>query len=67
MEYQKRISCKCCNKTPDELEEYKYLAERYNSSPRDVAMAEEGTYNPRTGKFYCTECYIKVGMPTGKA
>ena len=68
MKYKNKISCKCCNKTPKELDEYNALVERYNyKTVEEAVVKEEGTYNSRIGKFYCTDCYIKVGMPVGKA
>lgn len=65
---QLEIKCIGCNKTPDELPEYKSIAkaEGYESATQAV-MREEGTYNPRNGHFYCTSCYIKEGMPSGVA
>ena len=60
--------CKGCGKTPDELMEYKMLAEECGySSATEAVIKEEGTYNPQTGAFWCTACYIKVGQPLGKA
>lgn len=62
--------CKCrgCGKTPDQIMEYKVLAEEcgYDSAEQAVKN-EEGTYNPATGLFWCTSCYIKAGQPLGKA
>ena len=60
--------CKGCGKKPSELIEYVALAEEEGySTPDEVVVNEEGTYNPKTGAFYCTSCYIKVGMPLGLA
>lgn len=64
------MACKCkiCGKKPSELVEYLILAEEEGySSAEEVVRNEEGTYNPATGFFYCTGCYIKIGMPSGKA
>ena len=64
------VRCKICGKKPNEINEYieraKYESE-YFDSPEDVVIQDEGTFNPLTGLFYCTECYIKVGMPLGQA
>lgn len=62
------VKCKCCGKKPEELQEYVTLAkeEGYESAEQAVKR-EEGTYNPSTGAFYCTSCYIKIGMPSGIA
>lgn len=59
--------CKVCGKTPDKINEYVECARHCNSTPKEFVMHEEGTYNPVTGLFYCTDCYIKVGMPYGIA
>lgn len=63
-----RIMCRGCKKTPNELMEYKMLAEENGyDSPEEAVKKEEGTYNKKTGLFWCTDCYIKAGMPIGKA
>jgi CYTH domain-containing protein len=62
------IKCKCCNKKPDEISEYTDMVKAGDYKTAEEAVkCEEGTYNPKTGAFYCTSCYIKVGMPLGKA
>ena len=62
------IRCKGCGKTPNEINEYKVMAidEGYESA-EEFMKENEGTYNEETGYFYCTDCYIKAGMPNGKA
>lgn len=60
------IKCKCCKKTPDELPYYVNQAKAEGTTPEAIAK-EDGTYNPRTGEFYCFECYIKLGCPLGTA
>lgn len=60
--------CKGCGKTPEQLIEYNMLAEEEGySSAEEAVINEEGTYNPDTKMFYCSSCYIKAGMPLGKA
>lgn len=60
--------CKICKKTPEELAEYKLLAEDEGyASAEEAVIHGEGTYNPNTKQFYCTECYIKIGCPLGTA
>ena len=69
------IKCKCCNKTPSELDYYvnqaiaenKHLKEGQRPYTADDIAKGDGTYNPSTGQFYCFSCYIKVGMPLGTA
>jgi len=36
-------------------------------SPSEIVRTEEGTFNPHTKMFYCTDCYFKAGMPLGTA
>lgn len=61
--FNKEITCIGCGKQPHEIYEYKYNDERMD--PELYVISEEGTYNRFVpGKFYCTECYIKAGMPT---
>lgn len=62
------VKCKGCGKKPEELKEYVTLAkENGYESAEQAVKREEGTYNPSTGQFYCTSCYIKAGMPLGQA
>ena len=64
------ICCAVCCKTPEEIEEYITGAEDYydgSITPEEYVIREEGTYNRESGKFYCTRCYIMIGMPNGKA
>ena len=63
MKYQ----CKICGKEPKEISEYCELAEEDCMTPDNWVAKEEGTFNFETGKFYCTECYVKIGMPLGTA
>lgn len=56
--------CIGCGKGPDELGEYVESAQEAEMTPADYLRAEEGTYNPANGHFACTECYIKMGMPS---
>jgi hypothetical protein len=63
------LECKCksCGKKPEELDEYVQPAEELGITPERYVVTEEGTYNPETGLFFCTPCYVKAGMPLGKA
>lgn len=56
------VRCKICGKKPSELTEYKH-----EKNPEKFIIENEGTFNECTGKFYCTDCYVKVGCPSGKA
>lgn len=62
--------CKICGKRPAELEEYAERARtesKYFKDADDVVRKDEGTYNRETGAFYCTDCYVDIGMPVGTA
>ena len=61
------IRCKRCDKTPDKIMEYILEAVENGCTPRQYVIKEEGTFNAMTGKFWCTDCYIKLGMPDGIA
>ena len=66
------MQCKICNKTPSEIEEYVEMANDNEGfpcshTPEEAVRDEEGTFNPATGMFYCTLCYIDIGMPEGVA
>jgi len=54
-----------CNRTPNQIPEYVEAArEDGYPSARYYVLHEEGTYNPETKHFCCTECYIKIGQPS---
>ena len=60
-----RPLCIGCNKHPDEISEYlDAFDDRGYLSADDFVICEEGTFNPATGHFLCTECYITAGMPS---
>lgn len=61
------MKCKVCGKQPHEIEEYVYYAKENEMTPEEFVWQQEGTYNPETQLFYCTECYFRVGMPLGTA
>lgn len=66
-----QIVCFRCGRRPEEITEYQILASEINQDGhRQITAAqavreEEGTFNPVTGHFACTECYIKIGQPSG--
>ena len=62
------VRCKGCGKTPSQLREYVGMAaaEGYGN-PDDFVKECEGTFNQKTGLFWCTDCYIKAGQPLGVA
>lgn len=62
------VVCAECGKHPDQISEYVDVYEIEGcQSPDEYVIRNEGTFNRATGKFYCTVCYVKAGMPLGKA
>ena len=61
------IHCRGCGLTPDELPEYVELARVDDYASAEEAVRSDGTFNWDTGRFWCTTCYIKAGMPLGTA
>lgn len=60
-------TCRGCEKPPAHIREYVDLGIRDGITPEEAVRREEGTFNPATGRFWCTQCYIQAGMPLGKA
>jgi len=63
-------SCKECGLKPDEIYEYtdsKAWKDAGVKSATEFVKKEEGTYNPISELFWCTRCYIILGMPLGTA
>ena len=65
MKYE--VKCKCCGQRPEEIIEYIVEADEEGITPEQYVVENEGTFNPKTGRFYCTSCYVKVGLPYGVA
>lgn len=59
--------CIKCKRKPSEIQEYVEAAKECKCAPERYVEIEEGTYNREQGVFYCTECYVAVGMPLGVA
>lgn len=62
------LVCRCanCGKRPEQIEEYVTTAKaepKYFKDAEDVVRKDEGTYDPSTKLFVCSDCYIKLGMP----
>jgi hypothetical protein len=49
-------TCKICRKAPDKIKEYQYEEE-------PIKFVIENERLTQDGRFYCTTCYIKAGMP----
>lgn len=67
VELEAKLHCINCGKVPDEIGEYQPESTGTTLAPRAYVIAEEGTLNRANGHFYCTSCYITVGMPLGVA
>lgn len=57
--------CVCCQRVPDEIAEYSREQTGEDTSPEDYVYSNEGTLNTESGRFFCTDCYIDNGMPSG--
>ena len=56
--------CFVCHKKPEDLEEYVEAAADAEIPVAQYVAEEEGTYNPETGNFACTPCYVRIGTPS---
>lgn len=58
---EEQTVCPYCveGKTMEDYVEY----EDSEMSNFDFMRAEEGTYDPYSGCFTCSSCYIRIGMP----
>jgi hypothetical protein len=61
------IKCAGCHHEPHQLSEFIFAAKDENMTPEEYIKTEEATFNVDNNLFYCTACYIKAGMPIGKA
>lgn len=59
-----KMRCVGCDRAPEDIPEYVAAGLAEGMTPADYVYEEEGTLNTRTGLFTCTECYVKIGMPT---
>lgn len=61
-----QITCIGCRKTPEKISEYQAEAKRAGVTPTEWVRTNEavGCWGPNSrNKFYCTDCYIRAGMP----
>ena len=61
------MKCVVCGKQPSEIDEYVVLAKQEKITPDRFVRGDEGTYNRFDDIFCCTECYCRIGMPSGVA
>ena len=59
--------CAVCKKQPHEIPIYVRFALMDGITAEDFVYMNEGTFDYRTNLFYCDKCYVKIGMPPGKA
>ena len=58
------LTCIGCGKMPSQIPEYVEAAKPCNITPEQYVIEDEGTYNNENGHFACTDCYVKMGMPS---
>ncbi len=63
----KALYCGNCKLEAKAIQEYAHAAKLEGCSPEEFVLREEGTLNRELGIFWCTECYITLGMPLGVA
>jgi nitrate reductase cytochrome c-type subunit len=59
--------CKICGCKPCQIMEYVNISDTQKISMTEWIESKENTLNKKSNEFYCTECYIKIGMPLGTA
>ena len=66
---KEKTMCKCvvCGKKVEDILIYRLMAEEEGLTPEEFVINNEGTYNREKDIFCCDGCYIKIGMPLGKA
>lgn len=62
--FSEEPTCFKCHKKASEIDEYVEAAGEEDMSPAQYVIHNEGTYNRETNSCCCTDCYIKIGMPS---
>lgn len=57
-------SCVGCGKAAEDIAECRNEAAVEGLTPAEWVQYNEGTYSSHTNRFACTECYIRMGMPS---
>lgn len=57
-------TCGACRRKPSQIAEYIDAAGQEEMSETMYVVHNEGTFNPKTNRFLCTEDYVRAGMPT---
>lgn len=57
--------CIRCKKNPEDIQEYVSYAKQDGVTPEQWVRENEaiGVWGKGPDTFYCTDCYIKAGMP----
>ncbi len=50
------ITCKICQRIPNEIKEYIELAQKCKMTPEQYVIEREKTFNLKTESFLCHEC-----------
>lgn len=58
------MRCAKCNREPKDIPEYRDDYKEYGASSPDAMAREDGTFNPDSNSFVCTECYVGIGCPS---
>ncbi len=58
------MKCFGCGRIPDEIFEYREMADFNDCTSEQIVVDEEGTFDPETKYFTCTDCYFDFGLPT---
>lgn len=71
------LQCLECKRAPEDIQEYRdavsdsgeeeHSDDIQDEDVRHFVIHNEGTYNPATNVFWCTECYLNKGAPLGLA
>ncbi len=59
--------CAVCKRKPEQIPVYVEFGLMDGITATDYVYMNEGTFNYLNNLFYCDKCYIKIGMPSGKA
>lgn len=55
--------CGICGFPPSQIAEYLDAARDWEMTPDAYVRRHEGTYHSNTNAFFCTDCYVQIGMP----
>ena len=58
--------CAVCRKHPNDINEYVWAGIEHGSTPVVYVKQEEQTLNRCINAFWCTQCYVELGLPSGK-